>query len=77
MSYLRSCGPSEPLNRIAKGETPYFMAYGADAMSLVEVGLLSPCRILFNKIYIDYLKMCELDFLKDKKDESQMILTIY
>lgn len=53
------------------------MAYDANAMSLVEIGLLLPRRIYFKKISNDELKRCELDFLEEMRDDSHMKLAFY
>lgn len=46
------------------------MAYGVEAMSLVEVGLSSPHCIHFNEISKNELRRCDLDFLEERSDKS-------
>lgn len=53
------------------------MAYGAETMSLVEVGLSSPHCIHFNEISNDKLRRFELDFLKEMGGGSQAKLAMY
>lgn len=43
------------------------MAYGAEKLSLVEVGLLTPRRLHFDEISNGALRMCELIFLEEWK----------
>lgn len=42
------------------------MAYGAEAMNLVELGVPLPRTDTSNVISNDKLRMCEIDFLKRK-----------
>lgn len=53
------------------------MTYGAEAMSLVEVGVPSPCRIHFDEITNEDLSGAELDFLEERRDDSQVRLASY
>lgn len=53
------------------------MDYVAEAMSPVEIGQHSPCRIHFNEISNNELRGCELNFLEERKDASQTRLAIY
>lgn len=46
---------------------PFYMAYGAEKLSLVEVGLLTPRRLHFDEISNGALRMCELIFLEEWK----------
>lgn len=64
-------------SKTATGETPFSMAYGAEAMSPVEVGLPSPRRLQFNEISNDEIRRCELDFLGERRDASQVRLATY
>lgn len=48
------------------------MAYRAEAMSQFKVGLSSPHRLQSNKISNDELRRCELDFLDEMRNESQV-----
>lgn len=50
---------------IAK-ETPFSMAYGAEATSPIDVGLPSPRLLHFNEISYDEIKRCGFDFLEEK-----------
>lgn len=43
------------------------MAYGAEEMSLVEIGLLTPRPLYFDEISNGALRMCELIFLEEWK----------
>ncbi|XP_022880896.1 uncharacterized protein LOC111398193 [Olea europaea var. sylvestris] len=56
------------------GETPFLMAYGTEAMSLVEVGLPSPRRLHFSDITNDELHRCDLDFTEERRDDAQLKL---
>lgn len=53
------------------------MTCRVEAMSLVKMGLPSPCRIHFNEISNDELMRYELDFLEEMRDESQAYLVVY
>lgn len=53
---------------IVIGETPFSTAYGAKAMSHVELGLSSPCHLQSNEIFNDEFRRYELDF--SMKDEQ-------
>jgi hypothetical protein len=64
-------------SRTPTGETPFSMTYGAEAMSPVEVGLPSPRRVSFNEISNDELRRCELDFLEERRNDSQLRLAVY
>lgn len=46
-------------------------------MSPVEVDVSSPRRLHFNEIMNDDLRRLELDFLEEKRDESQVKLASY
>lgn len=59
-------------SRIPTGETSFSITYDAEAMSPVEVGLPFPRRLSFNEISNDELRRCELDFLEEKRDDSQV-----
>ncbi|XP_022860557.1 uncharacterized protein LOC111381073 [Olea europaea var. sylvestris] len=63
--------------RTATSETPFSMTYGAEAMSPVEVGILSHRRIHFNEIGNDEARISELHLLEEKRDTSQMTLAKY
>lgn len=60
----------------SNAETPFSMAYGAKAMSLVEVGP-SPLCMHFNGISNDKISRCELDFFEERCDDSQIRLASY
>lgn len=47
------------------------MTYGAEVISRVEVGLPSLRHIHFNDISNDELRRCGLDFLVEKRNDSQ------
>lgn len=51
------------------------MAFEDEAMSTVEVGLLSPCHLRFNKISKDELRKCVLDFVEEMRCDLQVKLT--
>lgn len=51
------------------------MAYGIEAMSPIEVGLHSHSHLYFIEISSNKLRRCELDFVKQMRDNSQMKLT--
>ncbi|XP_022856703.1 uncharacterized protein LOC111377807 [Olea europaea var. sylvestris] len=63
--------------RTATGETPFSMTYEAEAMSPVEVGVLSHRRIHFNEISNDEARISELHLLEEKRDASQITLAKY
>lgn len=52
------------------------MAYRAEAMIPVEVGLSSPRRLQFNEVSNDELRRCELNFL-DEKISTCIVLATY
>lgn len=56
--------------------TPFSMTYGVEVSS-VEIGLPSPRHLQFNEIFNDKLRRCELDFLDEKKNKSQVKLVSY
>lgn len=49
----------------------------AEAMSLIEASLPSSRRLWFNEISNDKLRKCELDFVDEMKNESQIKLVVY
>lgn len=54
------------------------MAYGTEAMSPIEVSLPSPClAAALNEITNGEIRQSELDFLEEKKDNSQIKLASY
>lgn len=53
------------------------MAFGTKTMSSIEVRLPSSCCLYFSEITNDVLRRCELDFIDEKKDESQLKLATY
>ncbi|XP_022885268.1 uncharacterized protein LOC111401634 [Olea europaea var. sylvestris] len=63
--------------RTPTGKTPFLMAYGAKAMSPVEVGLPSPCHLHFNEINNDELWRFNLNFIDERRDDSQLRLATY
>lgn len=63
--------------RTSIGQTPFSMTYGSEAMSPVEVGLLSPRRLHLKEISNDELRRFELDFLEERGNKSQSKLAIY
>ncbi|KAK0579512.1 hypothetical protein LWI29_027288 [Acer saccharum] len=63
--------------RGSTGETPYSMAYGAEAVIPVETSFSSPRVQLFQlKLNIDMLK-CGLDELEERRECAQIINTAY
>lgn len=46
-------------------------------MSSMKVGLFLPYRLHFSEIMKDEFKMHELDFLKERKDDSQGKIGVY
>ena len=56
------------------GETPFLLAYGYEAMVLVELGIGSLRRDNFDPEQNMILQRCELDFLKEKRRDSQLQL---
>ncbi|XP_022861553.1 uncharacterized protein LOC111381936 [Olea europaea var. sylvestris] len=58
-------------------ETPFLMAYGTEAMSPVEVGLLSPRCLHFNEITNDELRRFDLNFIEEIRDDTQLKLATY
>lgn len=53
------------------------MAYGTEAMSPMEVGLPSPRRLHFNEITNDEFRRFDLDFIEERRDDSQLKLGTY
>lgn len=53
-------------SRTATEETIFSIAYGIEAMSLVEVRLHLHCCLYFKEISNDELRMCKLDYLEEK-----------
>lgn len=62
---------------MATRKTLFSMAYWIKAISSVKVGLPSPNHLQFNEISNYELRTCELDFLDEKRNESQIKLAIY
>ncbi|XP_022859445.1 uncharacterized protein LOC111380183 [Olea europaea var. sylvestris] len=58
-------------SRTATGETPFSMTYGAEAMSPIEVGVPSHCRIHFSEISNDEARISELHLLEEMRNASQ------
>lgn len=58
-------------------KTPFSIAYGAKPMSTVEVGFPFSYQLYFNEISNDKLRRCELNFLNEKRDDSQLKLAAY
>ncbi|XP_022855998.1 uncharacterized protein LOC111377175 [Olea europaea var. sylvestris] len=63
--------------RTPTGETPFLMAFVTEAMSPVEVGLPSPRRLHFSEITNDELRGLDLDYIEERKDDSQVKLGTY
>ncbi|XP_022846413.1 uncharacterized protein LOC111369168 [Olea europaea var. sylvestris] len=53
-------------------KTPFLMAFGTEAMSPVEVGLPSPRRLHFSEMTNDELRRCDLNFIDERIDDSQL-----
>ncbi|XP_022883388.1 uncharacterized protein LOC111400195 [Olea europaea var. sylvestris] len=58
-------------------ETTFLMAYGTETKSSVEVGLPSPRHLHFSEITNDEHQRCDLDFIKERRDDSQKKLATY
>ncbi|XP_022891987.1 uncharacterized protein LOC111406852 [Olea europaea var. sylvestris] len=69
--------PIRTTTRTPTWETPFLMAYGTETISPVEVDLPSPRRIHFNKITNDELRRFDLDFIDERRYDSQLRLTTY
>ena len=63
--------------RTSTGETPFSMAFGAEAMVLVEVGLSSHCQISYTELQNKELMKNELDLLKDKRELTKLRIASY
>ncbi|XP_022891957.1 uncharacterized protein LOC111406817 [Olea europaea var. sylvestris] len=63
--------------RTLTGETPFLMAFETEAMIPVEVGLPSPRRLHFSEITNDELRRCDLGFIEERRDDSQLKLGTY
>lgn len=53
---------------------PFSMAYRVKAMSPFNVGLPSPQHLHFNEISNEEIRRYELDFLEEKRNDSQIRL---
>lgn len=58
------------ISRIASRKNPFSMAFGAEVMSPVKVGLPALRCLQFNEISNNDLRKGELDFLDEMKNES-------
>lgn len=47
------------------------MVYGTETISPVAIVLPSPCRLQFSEVSNDELRRRELDFLDERRDDSQ------
>ncbi|XP_022857676.1 uncharacterized protein LOC111378680 [Olea europaea var. sylvestris] len=63
--------------RTPTGETPFLMAFGTEAMSPMEVGLPSPRCLHFSEITDDELRRLDLNFIEERRDDSQLKLGTY
>lgn len=63
--------------RTPTGKTPYSTTYDIEAMSTVEVGIPSPRCLYFSGITNDELRRWDLDFINERRDESQLRLAAY
>ena len=59
-------------HKTATGHTPFSLAYGSEAMILVETEVPSHRRIHFNQTKNEKLQLEALDFLDEKREEAEL-----
>ena len=63
--------------RTSTGETPFSMAYGAEAMVPVEVGMFSHRRISYDQQQNKVLTENEFDLLEEKRELAKLKIASY
>ena len=58
-------------------ETPFSLAYGYEAMVQMEIGARSLTRDNYDPEQNMILQQCELDYLKEKRCDSQLRIAMY
>ena len=63
--------------RSTTGETPFSLAYGYEAIVTVEIRVGSLRRENYNPEQNETLQWCELDFIQEKRQDSQLRVIAY